>query len=120
MIGARLFEHGAEVVLIARGDHLRAILGSGLTVQSPVGAVTLPVPAVAHPSDIAFRDGEDVVLLATKTQDCTQALDDLRRVAGAAIPVVCLNARLQELADQYARERRPPGSLTIEALHRLL
>jgi 2-dehydropantoate 2-reductase len=90
VIGARLFEQGSEVLLIARGDHLRAIQRSGLALQSPVRSVTLHVPAVAHPSEIAFRGDEDVVLLATKTQDSAQALDDLRQVAGAGMRVVCL------------------------------
>src|SRR6185503_209039 len=90
VVGARLFEQAIDVVLIARGDHLAAIQRSGLTLESPVGTTTLRVPAVAHPSEIVFRPGEDVVLVATKTQDAARALDDLRHVAGTDIPVVCL------------------------------
>lgn len=41
----------------------------------------------------------------------------LGRVHGIPTP---LNARLQELANQYSRERRLPGSLRIEDLHQLL
>jgi 2-dehydropantoate 2-reductase len=113
VIGARLFEQGAEVVLIARGDHLRAIQGSGLALQSPVGSVTLQVPAVAHPSEIGFRGGEDVVLLATKTQDSAHALDDLRLVAGAAIPVVCLQNGVEGARIAIRRFERVAGAITM-------
>jgi 2-dehydropantoate 2-reductase len=89
VIGARMHEQGAEVVLVARGEHLRAIQRSGLVVESPGAAVTVRVRAVGHPSEIAFGP-DDVVLLATKTQDGAQALDDLREVAGSKVPVVCL------------------------------
>src|SRR5258706_12012254 len=113
VIGARLFEQGAQVVLIARGEHLRAIQGSGLAVPSPLGSVTLQVPAVAHPSEIGFRAGEDVVLLATKTQDSAQALDDLRLVAGAAIPVVCLQNGVESARIAVRRFERVAGAITM-------
>ena len=90
LIAGRLLEQGCDVVLIARGDHLAVIQRSGLTIESPRGSVTLPVLAVAHPSAINFQLSTDVALLATKTQDSAQALDDLWRAAGPKIPVVCL------------------------------
>ena len=90
VIGARLFQQGLEVVLIARGDHLSAIRRTGLTIQSPVGSVTLQVPVLGYPSEVAFWGAEDVVLLTTKTQDNPQALGDLRYAAGTQTPVVCL------------------------------
>lgn len=113
VIGARLFEQGAEVVLIARGDHLRAISRSGLAVQSPVGSVTLQVPAVGHPSEIVFRRGEDVVLLATKTQDSARALDDLRHVAGAEIAIVCLQNGVEAARIGIRRFERVAGAITM-------
>jgi 2-dehydropantoate 2-reductase len=90
VVGARLFQQGLEVVLIARGDHLSAIRRDGPTSQSPVGSVRLRVPVLGHLSEVAFRGAEDVVLLTTKTQDNAQALGDLRHAAGAQTPVVCL------------------------------
>jgi 2-dehydropantoate 2-reductase len=90
VIGARLAEQGADVVLIARGEHGVAIRHSGLTLESPRGSVTLKVPAVEHPAEIAFRPSADVVLLTTKTQDSAAALDALRATAGPDIPVLCL------------------------------
>jgi 2-dehydropantoate 2-reductase len=87
-IGARLHQHGHEVVLIARGEHLARILSHGLTVRAPEETFTAHIPAVDHPSEIAFRE-DDVVLLTTKTQDSVVALNDLRDAAGPDIPVIC-------------------------------
>ena len=44
VIGARLFEHGHDVALIARGAHREAIEANGLRIESLEGAQTLPVP----------------------------------------------------------------------------
>ena len=87
-IGARLHQHGHEVILIARGEHLARILTDGLTVRTPDETFTARIPAVDHPSEIAFR-GDDVVLVTTKAQDTERALDDLRDAAGPDIPVIC-------------------------------
>ncbi len=80
VIGGRLFEHGHDTVLIARGEHGRAIREQGLRIVSPDGAVTVAVPAVERPADLDLGP-DDVVILAMKTQDTASALDEL---AGAA------------------------------------
>ena len=49
-IGARLFEGGHEVVLVARGAHHAALRDGGLRFATPDGTVTLPVPVVAGPA----------------------------------------------------------------------
>jgi 2-dehydropantoate 2-reductase len=89
VVGGRLFEHGHDVVLIARGAHLDAIRERGLTVESQEGATTLPLPAVGRPTEIAFT-ADDVVLLAMKSQDTVAALDALRAAPGQPAAVVCL------------------------------
>ena len=86
-IGARLFEAGREVVLIARGPHLEAIQRDGLRVRTPDGESTTRVPAVGHPSEIEWI-ADDVVLLTVKSQHTATALDDLATVAGD-VTVVC-------------------------------
>ncbi len=86
-LGAKLFASGQDVVLIARGQHLAAIRERGLTLRTPDGDLTHPIPAAGHPSEIEWRDG-DVVLLTVKSQDTAGALDDLRSAAGD-VPVVC-------------------------------
>jgi 2-dehydropantoate 2-reductase len=86
-IGARLFDAGYDVVLIARGPHLEAIQRDGLTVRTPDGESTMRVPAVGHPSKIEWT-ADDVVLLTVKSQHTAVVLDDLAAVAGD-VPVVC-------------------------------
>src|SRR5207247_3597598 len=76
VLGARLFEHDHDVVLIARGVHGDTMQRHGLRVESPGGTVTVKVPAVRHPSEVEWRDG-DVVLLTMKSQDTEAALVDL-------------------------------------------
>ena len=88
VVGGRLFQAGHDVVLIARGPHLAAIRERGLTLETPAETATLRVPAVGHPSELAFTE-DDVVVLTMKTQDTAPALDALRTAAGENIRVVC-------------------------------
>jgi 2-dehydropantoate 2-reductase len=88
VIGARLAEHGHEVALIARGDHLSAIRKQGLQVESPEGSVTLRLPAFAHPAEVEFQ-ADDIVVLATKSQDTSATLRALSESAPSSLPVVC-------------------------------
>jgi|TARA_Y100000310_G_scaffold328588_1_gene396947 2-dehydropantoate 2-reductase len=87
-IGARLFQKGKEVILIARGEHLLAIQSNGLVLEDPHESVTLPIEAVGHPGAIDFRH-DDVVFLCMKSQHTLSALEDLREAAGVNIPVIC-------------------------------
>jgi 2-dehydropantoate 2-reductase len=88
-VGARLHQSGHAVTLIARGAHLEAIRRDGLTFLTPVERVVLDLPAVGDPGSVEWR-GDEVVLLATKSQDTLPALIALREAAGSAVPVVCL------------------------------
>jgi 2-dehydropantoate 2-reductase len=88
-VGSRLFEHGHEVVLIARGAHLEAIARAGLRFESPDGVLVQPIEVVALPEEIAWR-GDDVVLLTMKGQDTAAALERLEAAAGPDVVVVCM------------------------------
>jgi 2-dehydropantoate 2-reductase len=108
VIGARLSQHGHAVVLIARGEHRRAIERDGLLLETPDGATKLTIPVVEHPAEIDFRDG-DVVMLTMKSQDTVAALAELAAAAPAEIPVVCAQngvvnerAALRRFAHVYA------------------
>lgn len=81
-IGARLFQGGHEVVLIARGAHYEALKRDGLRLITPDSTETLPIPAADGP--IPTRDG-DVLIVATKTQDTIAALAPW----SPDLPVVC-------------------------------
>jgi 2-dehydropantoate 2-reductase len=89
VIAGRLFEHGNEVVAIARGAHFEAVRDNGLTLVDPDTKVTLPIPVVDDPARIDWRD-DDVVLVTTKTQDSAGGLSALAAAAGRDVPVVCV------------------------------
>ncbi len=74
--GGRLARAGEEVVLIARGDHLRAIREDGLRVDSPDGDFVVR-PALAT-DDPAAAGTVDVVFVAVKAWQVPEA--------GRAIP----------------------------------
>jgi 2-dehydropantoate 2-reductase len=113
VIGARLAAQGIGVTLIARGAHLAAIRRTGLTLESPLGTATLPIPAVAHPSEIAIDPGDHVVLLAAKTQDAAGALDALREAAGTEVPVVCLQNGVEAARIALRRVATVYGAITM-------
>ena len=87
-IGVKLTQAGKDVVLIARGDHLRVMQTEGLRIRSPREDVRVPVKAVASPAEVEWR-GDEVVLLTMKTQDTVTALEALRAAAGSRVPVFC-------------------------------
>ncbi|MER6949520.1 ketopantoate reductase family protein [Nonomuraea sp. NPDC000554] len=81
-IGARLFQGGHEVVLVARGAHYEALKSGGLRFITPDSTETLDVEAADGP--VPARD-DDVLIVATKSQDTIAALDPWPR----HLPVVC-------------------------------
>jgi 2-dehydropantoate 2-reductase len=88
LIGARLFEHDSDVVLVARGEHYRAIEAAGLQVDTPDTTITARLPVVDRVSAISFRP-HDVVLLATKSQQTAEVLAALTDTAPPSTPVIC-------------------------------
>ena len=101
-VGARLFSTGHEVLLVARGDHGRAIGENGLRLDSSGGSEVLQVPVVEAlaPGGV---EPDDVVLLATKSQDTRDALDQLVAAGGPGVPVVCMQ---NGIANEVAALRR--------------
>jgi 2-dehydropantoate 2-reductase len=94
-IGARLVRSGHEVVLAARGAHYAALRDHGLRFATPADVVTLQVPVVSGPAEVSLR-GDDVLILAVKTQDSAAALDAWAwqpvaggSAAGQELPVFC-------------------------------
>jgi 2-dehydropantoate 2-reductase len=69
--GAQFAKAGHDVAFIARGRHLAALRGYGLTVESEVGPVqALPVTATDHPGELA---PVDVVMFCVKLWDVEAA-----------------------------------------------
>ncbi|HEV2236416.1 MAG TPA: 2-dehydropantoate 2-reductase [Ktedonobacterales bacterium] len=86
--GARLAHAGEDVVFMARGEHLRAILATGLRLESADGAVTIH-PAQAS-DDPAAIGPVDVALVAVKGWQVPEAIVTLRPLVGAETLVVPL------------------------------
>ena len=103
-IGARLADTGHDVVLLARGEHARAMRTDGLRVAMPDRVITVQLPVVERPDDLSLEPG-DVLILTTKTQDTLAVLDALPT---RDVPIVCAqngvaNERiaLRRFADVY-------------------
>jgi 2-dehydropantoate 2-reductase len=86
--GALLARGGHEVWCVARGENLRALRATGLTVE--LGSETLrlsPVQAVAEPAEAPLPD---LVLVCVKSYDTAAAAAALRPVVGPDTIVVSL------------------------------
>jgi 2-dehydropantoate 2-reductase len=88
VIGARLFQAGHDVTLVARGAHRIAIRDRGILLESPDESVRLRIPVAGHPGEIRYEPG-DVVLLGMKTQDTAEAVRALAASAPPDTVVAC-------------------------------
>ena len=84
-LGARLTRAGADVMLFARGPHLRAMQERGLRVQSPDGDFEVK-PRVT--GELAGIGGADVVFLGVKAHSLTALAPALRPLLGPDTVVV--------------------------------
>jgi 2-dehydropantoate 2-reductase len=95
-LAAQLHTAGRRVVLVARGRNLAALRADGLRYLRPDGERRIDLPVVGGPDEMAL-DGEDVLVLATKSQDTEAAMARWawRPVRGggtaaAGIPIIML------------------------------
>ena len=111
VVGGRLAQHDHDVVLVARGAHGAAIAADGLLLRSPDDEVRVPVPVVAHPSELTLTT-DDVVLLAVKGQDTAAALEGV-----AAGPPDLAIACLQNGVDNERQVlRRTPNTYGVPVM----
>jgi 2-dehydropantoate 2-reductase len=98
-VGGRLHYAGRDVVLVARGAHAETMQRDGLRIAMPDRVVTVRPPVATSVRDVAFNP-EDVVLLATKSQDTAAVLDDIaeqrRDLAIACIQNGVANERMAQ------------------------
>jgi 2-dehydropantoate 2-reductase len=78
---------GDDVVLLARGDHLRAIGAHGLTLREPTGSMVTRPRVTDDPA--ALRD-RDVVLIAVKSYSLPEIADGARVAAESGALIVPL------------------------------
>src|SRR5688500_10775476 len=117
LVGARPFQAGCGVVLIARGPHPPPLRARGPLLPPPDAAVTHPIAAVAGPAAADLRAG-DVVLLAMKSQDTEAAVDTIAATGVAGVAIVSLQNGVEN--ERVALRRVAPvygGCVMCPALH---
>ncbi len=111
--GSRWSEAGLDVTLVARGDHLEAAQRSGMKIVSPLGDSLVPVPVTDDPSAI----GEvDVVIVATKTWQLSQAVRVIKPLVGEETMVVGLQNGVEtagQITEALGADRALGGSCRI-------
>lgn len=91
--GGRLAHAGEDVVFIARGDHLKAMVTYGLRVDSVKGDFVLkPVKATDDPAQAGIVD---VILVGVKAWQVTNAAEAMRPMVGPETFVVPLQNGLE-------------------------
>lgn len=87
VIGGRAAQGGADVVLIARAAHARAIQQHGLLLRTGVGEERVRVQAITSVSELRPQP-DDVVIITAKTQD-TPAIHAELRIWNPDAAIVC-------------------------------
>jgi len=89
LLAGLLARHGRdEVVLVARGEALRAARGDGLTIEAPGGAFTArPALAVEDPAEAGPCDAVLVAVKAWQVPALAPRLAPLLGEAGVAVPL---------------------------------
>ncbi|MFB6090568.1 MAG: 2-dehydropantoate 2-reductase [Halobellus sp.] len=103
-VGGRLAQAGADVHLIARGDHLDALRSEGLRVESVEGDFAVDLHATDDPAEIGPCD---YVLFTVKSFDTESAAQELDPLLGEDTAVVSLQNGVDNeaiLADEIGRE----------------
>jgi 2-dehydropantoate 2-reductase len=86
--GGHLARAGEDVTFIARGEHLRAIRGHGLRIETPTGELVIhPAQATDTPAELR---NVDVVLVGVKAWQVTDAAAALRSLMEPTTYVVPL------------------------------
>ena len=87
VLGGRLAQSGADVVMVARPAHVDAIAAGGLRLRTAHGVDVITVPAVTS-LDSLTPGPDDMVLITAKTQD-TPLIHDALLAWNASVRVVC-------------------------------
>ena len=113
--GGMLARAGHDVTLIARGEHLRAILQDGLQMRTEAGDFSVQCRATQNPAEVGTVD---LALLTTKTYHNVDSIPAMAPMIGSETAVLSL----QNGIDSYlpVAERFPdaivlPGAAYIEA-----
>ena len=103
VVAGHLARANRDVLLLARGAQLAAIRERGLQVDTPAGAFVAKLPVAEATAGIEWRP-DDVLVVATKTQDVAAALAEV--AAPAWVPIACMTNGLEaeRIALRHSRE----------------
>lgn len=87
-IAAQLFERGHPAVLVARGRNFEATVKGGVEVATPHHTRRSKVDVVEGIASLTWEP-DDVAVLCVKSQDTTDALEELAAVAPSELSVFC-------------------------------
>lgn len=117
--GGTLALAGNRVTLIARGEHLAAILDQGLRIQTDDRLLTVPCgETLAATDDPAEAGPVDLVLLTVKTYQNEAAIPAMNPMVGPDTAVLCLQNGIdsyQAASSALGPEKVLPGAAYIEA-----
>jgi len=113
--GARLAHAGADVHLLARGAHLRALAERGLRVRSANGDLELRLPATDHIEDIGPVDYALVCVKSSETEPLASRMRPLLREGTTVISLQNGVDNEEKLARALGAERVVGGVAFIMA-----
>jgi 2-dehydropantoate 2-reductase len=87
-VGGRLYDAGRDVILVARGAPAEAMRRDGLRLALPDRVISVRAPVATSVDEVGLG-ADDVVLIATKSQDTAGVLEDLAAVS-TDLPIVCI------------------------------
>ncbi len=115
-IGGRLALDGHDVHFIARGQHLKAIMRSGLRVQSPSGDFIIEAAkATADPGDVG---PVELIIFSVKSYDAAEAIEIMNPMVGPqtlVLPVLNGVEHIDMLCEQLGEDHILGGLAMIGA-----
>jgi 2-dehydropantoate 2-reductase len=114
LVGARLFEAGVDVRLVARPAHAQAIQANGLRLEARGGSRSVHLPATTH-----LEGSPDLILLTVKSQDVKGACAEIARLRSDATVVTMQNGVRSdgEAAEILGRRRIVGCVLNVSATY---
>jgi 2-dehydropantoate 2-reductase len=112
-LGVLLADHGHDITLIDRGEHVRALINEGVTITSRArGQLHAKLPATGDPATVG---PVDLVLYCVKTYHNDVAIPAMRPLVGPETRVLTLQngvGNVEQLAAAYGERRVLGAALT--------
>ena len=113
--GGRLAHSGADVTFLVREKRQQQLQTNGLTIESPLGNLNIPVKTVTGQT---VANDADLILLTCKAYDLDSALDAIAPAIGpntAILPLLNGVSHLARLNERFGKARVWCGTARISA-----